>query len=117
MFWSDFNDRYGSGTSNIGLEGDAMDFGSGAGSSGNSGSDSAPFGSASFAQDGLQADALVKDAVEFATQATRYDSNSQYRTAIFYYVVSFSQGRSNCMSYATCMKAKLVNMPTERNKA
>ncbi|XP_072028710.1 calpain-7-like [Amphiura filiformis] len=88
MFWSDFNERYGFGSSHSDAEGrpsGAMDFNAAAGASSGSGSDSAPVGSAQ-GQGGHQADALVKDAVDFATQATRHDSNGQFKTAIFYYV-------------------------------
>lgn len=35
-----------------------------------------------------QADALLRDAKEFAVLATEYDGMQQYQTALFYYVVS-----------------------------
>ena len=87
MFWSDFNQRYGSDNSNTGSETvGAMDLGS-PGYDGADGRDS-PAAAGSGTGGTHAADALVRDAVEFATQATRYDSNGQYKTAIFYYVVS-----------------------------
>lgn len=38
--------------------------------------------------DNTHADGLLRDAKEFAVLATHYDGEQQYKTALFYYVVS-----------------------------
>lgn len=41
--------------------------------------------------DSSQEDGLLRDAKEFAVLATHYDGLQQYKTALFYYVVSGCQ--------------------------